>query len=157
MDIDPNKLPSDPVALQQIVLTLLNQAEERERLLKQMQHQLERLLRWRFGPRSERVDENQLFLFAAEVLRTGAGAEAPAGEPAAAPAPKEKNAGKPNGHGRQRLPESLERRRVVHDLAEAERRCPQCQGELRHIGEEVSEQLEYVPASLVVIQEACQK
>jgi len=33
----------------------------------------------------------------------------------------------------------------------------QCQGELQHIGEEVSERLEYVPASLYVIEEACQK
>jgi transposase len=46
---------------------------------------------------------------------------------------------------------------VVFDLGEDERRCPQCQGELRHIGEEVSERLEYVPASLYVIEEACQK
>jgi transposase len=46
---------------------------------------------------------------------------------------------------------------VVYDLGEEERQCPQCQGELRHIGEEVSERLEYVPASLYVIEEACQK
>jgi len=55
------------------------------------------------------------------------------------------------------LPKSLHRQRVVHDLAEGQRQCPQCQGELKRIGEEVSERLEYVPASLVVIQEACQK
>ena len=29
--------------------------------------------------------------------------------------------------------------------------CPQCQGELRKLGEDVSEMLEYVPASFVVI------
>jgi transposase len=63
----------------------------------------------------------------------------------------------PPGHGRQRLPESLARKRVVFDLGEDERRCPHCQGELRHIGEEVSERLEYVPASLYVIEEAWQK
>jgi hypothetical protein len=51
----------------------------------------------------------------------------------------------------------LQRQRVVHDLAEGQRQCPQCQGDLKRIGEEVSERLEYVPASLVVIQEACQK
>jgi len=43
------------------------------------------------------------------------------------------------------------------DLGKQERKCPQCQGELQHIGEEVSERLEYVPASLYVIEEACQK
>jgi transposase len=46
---------------------------------------------------------------------------------------------------------------VVYDLADHERQCPECQMELRHIGEEISEQLEYVPASLHVVQHACQK
>jgi transposase len=55
------------------------------------------------------------------------------------------------------LPKSLERRRVVYDLVEAERHCPECHCELKHIGEEIREQLEYVPASLEVIEEACQK
>ena len=31
--------------------------------------------------------------------------------------------------------------------------CPQCQGELRKLGEDVSEMLEYVPASFVVIRQ----
>jgi transposase len=46
---------------------------------------------------------------------------------------------------------------VVHDLGEGARQCPQCQGELKRLGEEVSERLEYVPASLIVIEEVCQK
>ncbi len=46
---------------------------------------------------------------------------------------------------------------MVFDLADHERQCPECQMELRHIGEEISEQLEYVPASLHVVQQACQK
>src|ERR1019366_5424349 len=76
-----------------------------------------------------------------------------------APRPeKTKNRSTPrSGHGRQRLPPTLERRRVVYDLGEQERQCPQCQGELRRIGEEISERLEHVPASLQVIEEACQK
>ena len=55
------------------------------------------------------------------------------------------------------MPQSLERRRVVYDLPEQERQCPQCQCALRHIGEEISERLEYVPASLQVIEEVCHK
>jgi transposase len=46
---------------------------------------------------------------------------------------------------------------VIYDLEEAERHCPQCQGELKRIGAEVSERLEYVPASLIAIEETCQK
>jgi transposase len=121
-----------------------------------LQHWVEQLLRARYGPRRERVNENQLFLFA--VTLVSAGREAPsAPEGSGATEKAESTTAKPKGHGRRRLPKSLERRRVVYDLEEAKRQCPECQAELKRIGEEVSERLEYVPASLVVIQEACQK
>jgi len=149
MEIDRHHLPNDPAALQRMVAGLLEKLESQEQRLRQMQHWLEQLLRQRYGHKSERLDENQLFLFAVELA--GTGPEVPPEPPRAAAQPK------PEGHGRQRLPQSLERRRVVYDLTEPERQCPECQGELRHIGEEVSERLEYVPASLQVIAEACQK
>jgi len=74
-----------------------------------------------------------------------------------APESKTKPSSQQRGHGRGALPKSLQRQRVVHDLSESQRRCPQCQSDLKRIGEEVSERLEYVPASLVVIEEVCQK
>jgi transposase len=150
MEIDRHNLPKDPALLRQMVMSLLEEAETKDRRLRQLQHWVEQLLRARYGPRRERVNENQLFLFA--VALVSAGREAPA-----APEKAPSGAVKQKGHGRQRLPKSLERRRVVHDLAEGQRQCPQCQGDLKRIGEEVSERLEYVPASLVVIQDACQK
>jgi transposase len=56
------------------------------------------------------------------------------------------------GPGRRRLPDSLPRRRVVHELSEAERVCPCC-GKLRiKVSEETSEQLEFQPASFHVIE-----
>jgi len=149
MEIDRHNLPHDPAALQRMVAGLLEKLESQEQRLRQMQHWLEQLLRQRYGHKSERLDENQLFLFAVE--RAGTGQPVPPEPPAAASKPK------PEGHGRQRLPQSLKRRRVVYDLTEQERQCPQCQGALRHIGEEISERLEYVPASLEVIEEVCQK
>ena len=156
MEIDRNKLPEDVAALRQMVAALLQEVDSKERRLQQLQHWVEQLLRWRYGPRRERVNENQLFLFAVALVSAGQEARP---EPVSSAAPQEAEArpAKPRGHGRQRLPESLARKRVVYDLGEDERRCPQCQGELRHIGEEVSERLEYVPASLYVIEEACQK
>jgi len=54
-------------------------------------------------------------------------------------------------HGRQQLPDHLPRIEVEHDLADDEKPCPCC-GEVRHrIGREVSEQLEYLPASFKVL------
>jgi transposase len=154
--IDPHQLPNDPTALRQMVMSLLEEVETKDRRLRQLQHWVEQLLRARYGPRRERVNENQLFLFA--VALVSAGREAPSEPEGSGAAEKaESGAAKPKGHGRQRLPKSLERRRVVYDLEKAKRHCPECQEELKRIGEEVSERLEYVPASLVVIQEACQK
>jgi len=131
----------------------LNRAADRARIRTEVslpQHLVEQLLRYRYGPKRERVSENQLFLFAATLLSAGE-------ENAPATEKSEKSPPPRAGHGRQRLPRTLERRRVVYDLGEGDRRCPQCQDELKPIGEEVSERLEYVPASLYVIQEACQK
>jgi transposase len=158
MAIDPQNPPNDAAALQQMLLRTMAQLDAtreqlaaKERELQRVQRWLEQLLRHRYGQKRERVDENQAFLFAIEIASTGRDVPPepkPAGD---APRPT------PPGHGRQRLPQSLERRRVVFDLAAHERQCPQCQGELRHIGEEISEELEYVPASLHAIQQACQK
>ena len=58
-----------------MVIGLLEEAEQRERRLRQLQHWVEQLLRARYGPRRERVNENQLFLFA--VALVSAGREAP--------------------------------------------------------------------------------
>ncbi|MGQ9636061.1 MAG: IS66 family transposase, partial [Bryobacteraceae bacterium] len=154
--IDPNELPSDPAALRQMVVGLLEEAIERERKLRQLQHWVEQLLRARYGPRRERVDEHQLFLFAAAILARG-GKMASDSDETAAPKSDSKPSSGRAGHGRQRWPRSLRRERRVYDLEEAKRQCPECQEALRRIGEDVSERLEYVPASLLVIEEACQK
>jgi transposase len=156
VEIDPNHLPNDLAALRQIVVGLLTEAEQRERKLRQLQHWLEQLLRARYGPSRERVDENQLFLFAAEIL-TQAGKTPPSSEESQASGSSSTSKPPRPGHGRGKLPKSLKRQRVVYELAEERRQCPECQQALKRIGEEVSERLEYVPASLVVIEEACQK
>ena len=156
MEIDRHNLPEDPALLRQMVMSLLEAVETKDRRLRQLQHWVEQLLRARYGPRRERVNENQLFLFAVALVSAG---RAAATEPTSSDASEKAPSGEPKqkGHGRQRLPKSLERRRVVYDLEERKRQCPECQAQLKRIGEEVSERLEYVPASLVVIQEACQK
>jgi transposase len=172
MTFDPNNLPDDAAALREMLLstqemlqntqqallgtmaqldTTREQLAAKEHELQRVRHWLEQLLRHRYGQKRERVDENQLFLFAVELASTGQDAPPESKPASSAPRPA------PEGHGRRRLPQSLERRRVVFDLAADQRRCPECQSELKHIGEEINERLEYVPASLHVIEEACQK
>ena len=100
------------------------------------------------------MDEHQLFLFAGAILARGGKTPLASDESAA---PQSKLASPRRGHGRGALLKSLRRQRVVYDLGEDKRQCPECQEKLKRIGEEVSERLEYVPASLVVIEEAYQK
>ena len=106
MEIDPQQLPEDPAALRQMVAVLLHEMDAKDRRLQQLQHLLEQLLRHRYGPRRERVDENQMFLFAAGMLWNGQ---------QATPAQEESQTShsQRSGHGRQRLPQTLERRRVI--------------------------------------------
>lgn len=151
MEIDRKSLPRDPELLREMVGSLLDELDAKERRLVRLQHMIEKLLRARYGPKRERVDEDQLFLLAVDIVGTNRDVPPAIPDQAAASKPKRK------GHGRQRLPKSLERRRVVYDLGEQQRQCPECQGEMKRIGEEVSERLEYVPASFYVIEEACQK
>jgi transposase len=64
---------------------------------------------------------------------------------------------KKKGHGRRSLEEllkSLPLERREHPLTEAERVCPCCGRSRRKIGEQTTQQLEYVPAKLVCVQHA---
>jgi transposase len=149
-------LPTDLDSCHSLIRELLETLHQQGLLIGHMQHQLERLLRQRFGRSSEKIDPDQLLLFAADIL---AQADAtPATEPQSGPAgdapPTPALAAKPKrkGHGRKPLPAHLERRRVVHDVPTDELTCPDCGGRREAFGEEVREQLDYIPASLVVIQ-----
>lgn len=53
--------------------------------------------------------------------------------------------------GRKKLPADLPRVEVVHDLPEGEKVCPVDGTALERIGEETSEQLEYIPAQVRVL------
>ena len=54
--------------------------------------------------------------------------------------------------GRKPLPAHLPRQRVEHDLPECEKVCRCCQGALHRMGEETSEQLDIIPATVQVLQ-----
>ena len=55
-------------------------------------------------------------------------------------------------HGRRRLPRELPRQRLEHDLCDAEKLCPCCHHKRVRIGEEITERLDYKPASLFVVE-----
>lgn len=49
------------------------------------------------------------------------------------------------------LPAHLERQMVRHELNEQQRKCPECHQPRQEIGVESSEQLELIPAKLIVL------
>ena len=116
---------------------------------RQLHTRVEQLLRRLFGTRSERLDPNQMALFAeAWAAENAAPDETPEAEE------EERTVRKKKGHGRKPLPEDLPRERVEHDVAPEEKVCACCGEEKQRIGETLTEQLEYVPASLYVIEHA---
>jgi transposase len=122
-------------------------AELRATIEKQQVH-IERLVRMTFGRRSERVTGPTLF---DEV--PNADPNLPAADPPVAPNPPPESApAKRRGHGRRPRPSDLPRERVEIDLTDAEKVCPCCQQTRVRIGVDVSERLDYHPASLFVRQ-----
>jgi transposase len=148
--VDPTvALPDDPVILQQMVLELLAALRDKRRENEQLQHRLDLLLRRLYGPRTERFDPNQPLL-----IPDAFEPAAPETSDTAPPPPEPDNAParKARPHGRKPLPKNLRRVPRVYELTEAERRCPEC-GECRvQIGSEHSEQLDYEPATLFVVE-----
>jgi transposase len=147
-------LPDDLAVCQRMIVELLTTLRQSRQDNEHLRDRLDRLLRRLYGAKGEKFDPNQPFLFA-DMTTAESDAEAPPVEPppaeATATAPKPIAKKKP-GHGRKGLPENLRRDRRVYDLTEAERLCTCCQQPRVKIGEEINEQLDYMPASLFVIQ-----
>ena len=146
-------LPDDIETAHQLIRELLETLGQQIHLNAKLQHQLEQLLRQRYGRKSERIDPAQLLLFAQEILAQAEPTTQPAPVPEPEPPPPQ-GAPQPkkNGHGRKPLPASLPRKPVMHDVAPDQLPCPDCGAMRQCIGREVREQLEYIPASLIVLQ-----
>lgn len=128
--------------------------------LDKTQRLLRRLLAAKSGTRSEQISADQLRLFAQELGINPAIEEEDEGGEDKNPDPPAATGGsgdEKKSRGRQALPRHLKRERMLHDLAESEKHCTACGNDLRHVGEEVSERYEYIPAQMMVIEDACQK
>jgi transposase len=145
-------LPDDVPTLHALVRELLDSLKKTRQDCVGLQQRLELLLRKLYGPKAERFDPNQPWLLP-EMDPTQAD-EPPVNQPAAdEPEPSAAAANtKAKGHGRKPLPKDLPRRRTEYTLTEAERLCPCCGVVCCKFGEDISEQLDYQPASVFVRQ-----
>ncbi len=142
-------LPDDPAVLKQMIVQIKREAADSIEALKQKHEaEMEAVFRRFYGPKSERFDPRQLLMFGIviDALPLDEQAiEAESGEKLTTRRIQHK-------HGRAKLPESLPRIPIEHDLKPEEKLCPCCGLERCRIGKEINEQLEYVPASFKVYQ-----
>src|SRR5271157_1476862 len=119
-------LPDDIETAHQLIRELLETLGQQIHLNAKLQHQLEQLLRQRYGRKSERIDPAQLLLFAQEILAQAKAEPTPQPEPVPEPAPLPSSPQPKKGHGRKPLPASLPRRPVMHDVPPEQLPCPDC-------------------------------
>lgn len=141
-------LPTDVESLQRMVAQLTGQVRQlqsnlsaRELLVEHLQIQIAALRRQMFGRKSEKLETEvgQLELKLEELLLDN-GEEPPLAKPVVQDRPS---------RARKPLPTGLPRDTVEHLPSGDD--CPDCGGILKRIGEDVAEQLEYVPQSWRVI------
>ncbi len=143
------QLPDDPQELKNLLLLereLSAQKDVRiDHLSQQYQQILEqfRLAQQRQFGKSSEVSLNQLGLFN-ETEQT-IEEDDPEAEQELISYTRKKPKRKP-------LPKDLPRETIVHDIADEDKHCDCCGHELHCMGEETSEQLEFIPASIKVIE-----
>jgi transposase len=147
MSTDAASLPNDVALLQALVIQQSDALAALQRRNDQLAHQLDQLLRRLYGPKSEKLDPQQLALFDTTTVDESAELE-----PAQETVETISIVSRTGGHGRRQLPPDLPRQRLEHALPPEQLPCPACGQERTRIGEETSEQLEYEPASLYVVE-----
>jgi transposase len=152
---DLNLLPAEELRVlilsqHQELISKDEQLLSREREIEHLKLLLAKLHRMQFGRKSEKlqrqIEQLELRLEELESNRSEQEPNPPA--PASVPASSIVPTAKP---ARRALPDHLPRQTRTHVPKETV--CPQCRGALRKLGEDVSEMLEYVPASFVVVRQ----
>ena len=140
----PDELPDDLATLKRMVLMLLANIDLLTHEKLDLKHQLENMKHRLFGRKSEKLDEHQLLLFAdllQQVQLTESAVKCEEPKPAAPSRPR------PKPTGRKPIPDHLPRKRTELLPPKEELVCAIHGCEKIRIGEDVTEELEFVPAS----------
>ena len=144
MLVDPTTLPDDASRLKGLAASLSADIQSRDRelkardiLIEKLKHQLAGMRRDRFGARGETLDQLQLALEEEELAASAEREETPAAQP------------EPTRQHPVRKPIPAHIPRHETELAPGVA-CSCCGGALKRIGEDVTEELEYVPGRFVV-------
>ncbi len=149
---DPALLPDDPAVLKQLVVQLLEQLRLRDERLQRQEHHMHLLLKRLYGSTSEKFDPRQGVLFDGQPGEDEAATSPPAPAPATDIPPAASAVFKNRDrHGRGRIPETIQREEVIHDLCEAEMAALGGAENLVELPPERSEQLDWRPSTLFVV------
>jgi transposase len=146
VQIDPDALPDDTAALQQMLRTVLLQQSALHAENDKLRLLIQRLTRHQFGRRSEQLSPDQLQLGLEDLEQTIAANQAAQDTIGAGVTRRPRPEQSGRNHGA--LPAHLPRYEVVIDIED--RDCPCCGKTLTPIGEIRTEQLDVVPAQLRV-------
>jgi transposase len=145
-----DQLPDDIETLKRLLIG-------REELIASLMAEITRLKRWRFGRSSEQADAalSQLGLALEELqskheaTRTAEPEQRIASQDSKQRDSTDTARGKRHAKPRGALPEHLPRETLVHEPASCA--CPDCGQRMRRLGEDVAEQLDYVPGYFRVL------
>jgi len=130
-------LPEDPEELRAFTQLLLAELKSQALLITKLRHQLAGHNHHRYGSRSETIEQLQLALETSEIATAAMTARLRLPDDA----PKDKPKRKP-------IPDHIPRMEV--ELTTGDEDCANCGGKLRRLGEDVTEELEYVPGRFIV-------
>lgn len=146
MEINIDSLPNDPKLMREIIINQAIELSEKNNEIEKLKHYISKFQRSQYGPRSERLEPGQQvfpdFVDVIEDARHEVKLKQPFRD-------SEKQQEK-KGHGRQMIPKNLPRKDILVDVPENERNCQGCGRALKEFGEEVSEKIEFKPASYFV-------
>ena len=132
--------PDDPAELRAVNRLLADEVKSQALLIEKLKHQLAGQNRHRFGVRSESLDQLNLTFEEDEAIAEAASAQSQPETPSAEDKP-------PRQHSRKPLPDHLDR----HDeVLSPGGDCMRCGGKLKTLGEDITEELEYVPGRFIV-------
>ena len=135
------KLDNDNTVLLQVITEQQKTIEKLHQQLEQLQFRLDKMLHLLYGTKSEKKPKTK-------PEEPSASSDAPT----TSLDKKESKSNTSNANGRRQLPNDLRRERVEHDVPEDQRACKCCPLKMQRMGKVVTEQLEFKPGELYVIE-----
>jgi transposase len=135
---DLDTTSEDPAELRAMNRLLAGEVKSQALLIEKLKHQLAGHNRHRFGTGSESLDQLNLIFAEDEAI-------ADAADEQATPSPDTEKP--PRQHSRKPLPDHLQRNDQILSPGDD---CAHCGGSLKTLGEDVTEELEYVPGRFIV-------